>query len=190
MLKKIIWVCKVSHPRFYSTYFYFFFPLCCWNRAQEDDVRYLNQADARDAENQVLKHTKMLKVATSKLNAPDVTDIENVEVWWAMLIILKVLLLFPYSPIPRFLICPGKQQKKRSSRRQMCQQQEMWLLLFATQLLPSHGAAVKTRLLGKHQVKPEWKCRHNPKEIAANLSHRRCGGIFLALLLFFPKIAC
>lgn len=100
---------------------------------------------------------------------------------------------FPIQPISVFLVCPGKQQKSNPAEDRCANNkvlQELWLLLFATQLLPSHGAAVKTRLLGKHQVKPEWKCRHNPKEIAANLSHRRYGGSFLALLLFFPKIAC
>lgn len=57
-------------------------------------------------------------------------------------------------------------------------------------LLPGHGAAVKTRLLGKHQVKPGWKCRHNPEAPEASLRHRLYSGSFLALLLFFPEIAC
>lgn len=57
-------------------------------------------------------------------------------------------------------------------------------------LLPGHGAAVKTRLLGKHQVKLGWKCRHNPEAPEASLRHRLYSGSFLALLLFFPEIAC
>lgn len=113
-----------------------------------------------------------------------------------MLIILIARLLFPYTPTPRFLVCPGKQTRQHESdpAEDRCADnevlQELRLHSFATRLLPGHGAAVKTRPLGKHHMKPEWNCRHNPKVIAANLSHRHYSGNFLALLLFFPKIAC
>ena len=138
----------------------------------------------------------MLKDATSTLNASDVTDISNVDISWMMLIILIAPLLFPYIPTPRFLVCQGKQtrQHKSDPAEDRCADnevlQELRLHSFATRLPPGHGAAVKTRPLGKHHVKPEWKCQHNPKVIAANLSHRHDSGSFLALLLVFPKIAC
>lgn len=113
-----------------------------------------------------------------------------------MLIIPKAHLPFPYASTPRFLLFQGK--KTRQHRSDPAEERsadnevwpELWLNSFATGLLPGHGAAVKTRPLGKHHVKPEWKCQHNPKAIAANLNHRHYSGSFLALLLFFPKIAC
>lgn len=99
-------------------------------------------------------------------------------------------------PTPKLLLFQGKQTRQhrsdpaedRSADNEVWP--ELWLNSFATGLLPGHGAAVKTRPLGKHHVKPEGKCQHNPKAIAANLNHRHYCDSFFALLLFFPKIAC
>lgn len=99
-------------------------------------------------------------------------------------------------PTPKLLLFQGKQTRQhrsdpaedRSADNEVWP--ELWLNSFATGLLPGHGAAVKTRPLGKHHVKPEGKCQHNPKAIAADLNHRHYCDSFFALLLFFPKIAC
>lgn len=109
-----------------------------------------------------------------------------------MLIIPKAHLPFPYTSTPRFLLFQGK--KTRQHRSDPAEERsadkevwpELWLNSFATGLLPGHGAAVKTRPLGKHHMKPEWKCQHNPKAIASQPQPQTLQWQLSCIVVVFP----